>query len=159
DFQRGGARQPSLPQDAENHLPSPDASRHQGAAGAGSATGSPNRGPLRHDLLPSPNTRMTPKRQLPCYRVDFPGHSWSARAESAAAKQPGGAPQMTKAACRTDRSSAESGGSHGRSSERCVVGSPYFLAERSAVGSQVAYGVSPGAGGAVARFPIPRLFP
>src|SRR5262249_41882934 len=40
-----------------------------GAAGAGSATGSPNRGPLRHDLLPSPNTRMTPKRQLPCYRV------------------------------------------------------------------------------------------
>src|SRR5262249_31754615 len=69
DFQRGGARQPSLPQDAENHLPSPDASRHQGAAGAGSATGSPNRGPLRHDPLPSPNTRITPKRQLPCYRV------------------------------------------------------------------------------------------
>ena len=70
---------------------------------------------------------------------NFPGHSWSVRAESAAAKRPRGAPQMTKAACSTDRYSAESGGSHGRSSERCVVGSPYFLAERSAVGSHLPY--------------------
>jgi hypothetical protein len=44
---------------------------------------------------------------------------------------------MTKVACRTDRCPAESGGSHGRSAERSVAGSPDFFAKRSAVGSHV----------------------
>jgi hypothetical protein len=44
---------------------------------------------------------------------------------------------MAKLACVTDICPAESGGSHGRSSKRCVVGSPDFWAERSSVGSQV----------------------
>src|SRR5262249_50695685 len=71
DIQRGGAGQPPLPQAAEGHLPSPDASRHQGPAGVGPEAGSPGRGPLRNDLLPSPNTRITPNRQLPCYRLEM----------------------------------------------------------------------------------------
>ena len=42
-------------------------------------------------------------------------------------------------ACRTDSSPAHRGGSACPSSKRCVVGSRYFFAERSAVGSHLPY--------------------
>src|SRR5512135_3272018 len=82
------------------------------------------------DLL----NRQWPRRESP----DFPAHSWAGRPNASVVRQSSSAPHMTTLACRTDSCPAESGGSHGRSSQRCVVGSPDLLAERSAVGSHLA---------------------
>ncbi len=77
--------------------------------------------------------RQWPRRESP----DFPAHSWAERPNSSAKRQSSSAPHMAKLACVTDLCPAESGGSHGRSSRRCVIGSPDFWAERSSVGSQL----------------------
>ena len=81
------------------------------------------------DLL----NRQWPRRESP----DFPAHSWAERPNSSAERQSSSAPHLAKLACGTDICPAESGGSHGRSAERSVAGSPDFFAKRSAVGSHV----------------------
>src|SRR5512135_274605 len=74
-----------------------------------------------------------PRRESP----DFPAHSGAERPNSAAERQSSSAPHRAKLACVTDICPAESGGSHRRSTKRCVVGSPDFWAERSSVGSHL----------------------
>ncbi len=68
---------------------------------------------------------------------DSPAHPWAERPNSSTKRQSSSTPHIVELACGTAICSAESGGSRGRSSKRCVVGSPYFWAERSTVGSQL----------------------